>query len=168
MMASRVVSLLSKRAISTSVCMRGHGVAKVEEYSLPSYFDRRESPLPDVRFLKHLTPEQQSLKAKEKGSWVALSNDEKVELYRISFNQSFAEMNKGSSEWKSVIGGILFFMGFTGFVVLWQKQFMYGEIPHTFSEDWISRQSQRMLDMRINPVEGFSSKWDYDKKEWKK
>nr|XP_060643849.1 cytochrome c oxidase subunit 4 isoform 1, mitochondrial isoform X1 [Anolis sagrei ordinatus] len=170
MLASRAFSLLGKRAISTSVCLRahGHGVVKTEDFSLPSYVDRRDIPLPDVAYTKTLSSGQKALKEKEKASWSALSLEDKVELYHIKFHESFAEMNRPSSEWKTVVGTILFFIGFTGFIVIWQRLYVFGPIPHTFSDEWKAMQTQRMLDMRVNPIQGFSAKWDYEKKEWKK
>ncbi|OCT82421.1 hypothetical protein XELAEV_18024950mg [Xenopus laevis] len=169
MLSSRVLSLVGKRALSTSVCLQGHaGVATPDTYSLPIYVDRRDVPLPDIAFVDTLSVEQKALKDKEKGAWASLSSKEKLDLYRIKFHESYTEMNQGSSEWKTILGGTLFFIGFTAFVVLWQRKYVYGDVPHTFSEDWVAMQTKRMLDMRINPVQGFSSQWDYDKKEWKK
>lgn len=45
---------------------------------------------------------------------------------------------------------------------------VYGPIPHTFEEEWVAKQTKRMLDMKVSPIQGFSAKWDYDKNEWKK
>ncbi|XP_057237412.1 cytochrome c oxidase subunit 4 isoform 1, mitochondrial [Malurus melanocephalus] len=171
MLASRVFNLVGRRSISTSLCLRAHGhagVVKAEDYTLPAYVDRRDVPLPEVAFVRNLSAQQQALKEKEKASWSALSVDEKVQLYRIKFNETYAEMNKGTNEWKTILGGALFFLGLTGVILIWQKHFMYPPIPHTFSEEWLSAQTKRMLDMRVNPVEGISAQWDFDKNEWKK
>ncbi|XP_004584127.2 cytochrome c oxidase subunit 4 isoform 1, mitochondrial [Ochotona princeps] len=169
MLASRVFGLIGRRAVSTSVCLRAHGsVVKSEDYALPSYVDRRDYPLPDVAHVKQLSAGQKALKEKEKAPWGSLTRDEKVELYRIQFNESFAEMNRGTSEWKTVVGAALFFIGFTALVLIWEKHYVYGPIPHTFDKDWVAMQTKRMLDMKVGPIHGFSAKWDYDKNEWKK
>eukprot|EP00062_Callorhinchus_milii_P005123 gi/632944276/ref/XP_007887421.1/ PREDICTED: cytochrome c oxidase subunit 4 isoform 1, mitochondrial isoform X2 [Callorhinchus milii] len=169
MLASRALGFVTKRALSTSVCLQGHaGVAKLDDYSLPKYLDRKDDPLPEIDYVKNLDANQKSLKEKEKGSWATLSHEEKVDLYNIRFHLTFAEMNKSSSEWKTVVGGILTMMGLTGLVVWWQRIFVYGEVPHTFSDEWIAKQTKRMLDMRVNPITGFASHWDYEKNEWKK
>ncbi|XP_040185342.1 cytochrome c oxidase subunit 4 isoform 1, mitochondrial [Rana temporaria] len=168
MLSSQVLRFVGKRSLSTSVCLQGHGSVATPAYTLPTYQDHRTIPLPEINYVAELTPEQNSLKEKEKGAWRSLSASEKVDLYRIKFNNTYADMNKGSSEWKSVVGGTLFCIGFAAFIFMWQREYVFGEIPHTLSEEWIAMQTKRMLDMRVNPIEGFSAKWDYDKNEWKK
>uniref|UniRef100_A0A096N1V5 Cytochrome c oxidase subunit 4 n=2 Tax=Papio anubis TaxID=9555 RepID=A0A096N1V5_PAPAN len=169
MLATRVFSLVGKRAISTSVCVRAHeSVVKSEDFTLPAYVDRRDYPLPDVAHVKHLSASQKALKEKEKASWSSLSMDEKVELYRIKFKESFAEMNRRSNEWKTVVGTAMFFFGITALIIMWEKRYVYGPLPQTFDKEWVAMQTKRMLDMKVNPIQGLASKWDYEKNEWKK
>ncbi|XP_044126055.1 cytochrome c oxidase subunit 4 isoform 1, mitochondrial [Bufo gargarizans] len=168
MLSSRVLGLVGRRALSTSASLQGHATIAVPEYTLPKYHDYRSFPLPDIPYQENLTPDLKALKEKEKGAWASLSAQEKVQLYRIKFDLTYADMNRGSSEWKTVIGGTLICIGLTAIILTWQRKYVFGEIPHTLSDDWIAMQTKRMLDMRINPIEGFSSKWDYEKGEWKK
>ncbi|MCI4387454.1 hypothetical protein PGIGA_G00074160 [Pangasianodon gigas] len=170
--AGRLGTLLSRRAVAalstTSTRMASHGhVSQQADMSLPMYWDRRDSPLPDRPYNNSLTATEESLKQKEKGPWNNLSKEEKIALYRIMFKDTYAEMKKPSSEWKTVLGGIFFFIGFTGLVVLWQRIYVYPHPPRTFDEEWEAKQVKRMLDMRVNPVQGFSAKWDYEKGQWK-
>ncbi|XP_064154210.1 cytochrome c oxidase subunit 4 isoform 2, mitochondrial isoform X2 [Anguilla rostrata] len=169
----RLGSLLTKRmmtvATSTSARMSSHGheVSEQTDMSLPMYWDRTDRPLPDKPYQDTLSASEKSLKQKEKGPWNQLSNEEKLALYKLKFNQTYAEMTKPSSEWKTVIGAICVFLGLTGLVIIWQRHFVFPQRPRSFEEDWQAKQVQRMLDMRMNPVEGFSAKWDYEKKQWK-
>lgn len=48
-------------------------------------------------------------------------------------------------------------------VLIWEKHCVYGPVPHTFEEEWVAKQAQRMLGMKVSPMQGFSAKWDYDK-----
>ncbi|XP_032622265.1 cytochrome c oxidase subunit 4 isoform 2, mitochondrial [Chelonoidis abingdonii] len=170
--ALRVGTLARRGVLGAASIRAAHGhsgqVATQEDMSVPQYYDKRSSPLPHVPYHKDLSAEQKALKEKEKGSWKQLSNEEKVALYRLKFNQTFAEMNRPSSEWKTVLGGVFVFFGFTGLIVWWQRVYVFPPKPHTLTDEWKAQQVKRMLDMRMNPIQGFSAKWDYDKNEWKK
>ncbi|XP_076840460.1 cytochrome c oxidase subunit 4 isoform 2, mitochondrial [Brachyhypopomus gauderio] len=165
--------LLSGRAVmalnasSARMASHGHEVSEQTDMSLPMYCDRLDTPLPDKPYQDALSAADKSLKQKEKGPWNNLSKEEKIALYRIMFKESYAEMKKPSHEWKTVMSGILFFVGMTGLVILWQRYYVYPPRPRTFDEEWEAKQVKRMLDMRMNPVEGFSAKWDYEKGQWK-
>ncbi|XP_063815172.1 cytochrome c oxidase subunit 4 isoform 2, mitochondrial isoform X4 [Pseudophryne corroboree] len=89
-------------------------------------------------------------------------------VYHMKFNQTYADMNKPTKEWKTVFGAVFFFFGLTGLIVWWQKLHVFPPLPHTLQDDWKAMQVRRMLDMRVGPIEGFSSKWDYEKNDWKK
>uniref|UniRef100_A0A8C7ITB4 Cytochrome c oxidase subunit 4 n=3 Tax=Salmoninae TaxID=504568 RepID=A0A8C7ITB4_ONCKI len=170
----RVGCLLSKQAVvaltSSGARMSSHGHHEVSDsvdMSQPMYWDRLDTPLPDRPWKDVLDSTDKSLKQKEKGPWTALSKEEKIALYRLKFNHTYPEMKRPSHEWKTVIGGMFIFFGITGLVVFWQGHYVYPPQPHTFGEEWQAKQIQRMLDMRINPIEGFSAQWDYKNKQWK-
>lgn len=50
----------------------------VIDRSQPQYSNRLDTPLPDVPFVRSLSPEQRKLKEKEKGPWTSLSMEEKL------------------------------------------------------------------------------------------
>ncbi|XP_048204928.1 cytochrome c oxidase subunit 4 isoform 2, mitochondrial isoform X2 [Perognathus longimembris pacificus] len=143
-----------------------HSPGKITPYV--GYYAQRSYPMPDEPFCKELSAEQRALKEKEKDSWTLLSPEEKVALYRLQFHQTFAEMNRRTNEWKTVMGSVFFFCGLTALAIWWQRVYVFPEKPITLQEEWKAQQLQRILDMKGNPVQGLASRWDYDRKEWKK
>ena len=133
----------------------------------PSYADRSDFPMPAIRW-KEPTPDIIALREKEKGDWRKLTIEEKKALYRASFRQTFAEFKAPTGEWKSIVGWALFFASFSLWMFYFMKLFVYDPLPDTFSEEKKRAQLRRMLDLRVNPIEGISSKWDYEKDDWKK
>ncbi|XP_077913190.1 cytochrome c oxidase subunit 4 isoform 2, mitochondrial isoform X2 [Halichoerus grypus] len=89
-------------------------------------------------------------------------------VYRLQFHETFAEMNRRSNEWKTVMGCVFFFFGFTALLIWWQRVYVFPKKPITLTDEWKAQQLQRILDMKGNPVQGLASRWDYEKKEWKK
>nr|ACB70315.1 cytochrome c oxidase polypeptide IV [Ornithodoros coriaceus] len=130
------------------------------------YYDRPDFPMPAIRY-KEPTAEIEKLREKEKGDWKNLSLEEKKALYRFSFCQTYAEMNAPRGEWKPIVAGVLLCMSFTIWVYVFLKKCVYGPVPHTLSMESKKAQLQRMIDLRVNPIDGVASKRDYENNRWK-
>uniref|UniRef100_A0A803JHI7 Cytochrome c oxidase subunit 4 n=1 Tax=Xenopus tropicalis TaxID=8364 RepID=A0A803JHI7_XENTR len=111
------------------------------------YYDHRVFPLPDIPYQTDLSSQQGALKDKERGPWKQLSQEDKISLYRIKFNKTYAEMNRPSNEWKTVFGTIFIFFGLTGLIVWWQRVYVYPPQPHTLADEWKAMQARRMVGM---------------------
>ena len=174
MLALRAFRHLGRRAISTSACLGDHAHVAIwkDKFHIPRNEDTPLFPVPpfpppmDIEL--PLTPEQQALKEKEKGPWSALTAEEKIALYNMKFPHTLAELYADTAEWKTVWGIVFYVIGISGFFVIWLRLYILPPYPHTMSDDWKAMQTKKMLDMRVNPVQGMSSKWDYEKNEWKK
>lgn len=173
MLALRGFSHLGRRFISSSVCLRAHGhdLAKTMMY-IPRNEDTPLFPVlpftPPSDIELPLTPEQQALKEKEKGPWSALTAEEKIALYNMKFPHTLAELYAYVPEWKTAWGIALLLLSFSGLFMIWAKMYVLPPYPHTMSDEWKAMQTKKMLDMKVNPIQGMSSKWDYEKNEWKK
>ena len=45
---------------------------------------------------------------------------------------------------------------------------MYAPLPYTLTdEEFQKAQIKRMIDMRVNPIDGFASRYDYENNKWK-
>merc|ERR1719244_1622262 len=117
------------------------------------------SPFPAIRF-KEDVGEIAALREKEKGDWKKLTKEEKKALYRASFCQTLAEVEAPTGEWKSTLG-------MWGYI--WMMKYVYNELPDTItSEEKQKAQIDRMIAIRVNPVEGLTANYDYEKGQWKK
>merc|ERR1719347_2333261 len=132
-----------------------------------NYFDSVMSPFPAIRF-KEDVGEIAALRAKEKGDWKKLTLEEKKVLYRASFCQTLTEVEAPTGEWKSICGTVLMVitMGMWGF--MWMRAFVYSDLPESITNEEMQKaQIERMIAMRVNPIEGFTSNYDYEKGKWK-
>jgi len=131
-----------------------------------SYLDRMDYPFPAIRFRAE-DSNYAKLREKEKGDWKKLTIEDKKQLYRFSFCRTYAEMGAPTGEWKSILAGTLTIVSFAVWFYLGVKTFVYGPLPVSTSEEAKRKQLEMMIAYRMNPVEGVSSKWDYEKNQWK-
>ncbi|KAI1285300.1 Mitochondrial cytochrome c oxidase subunit [Halotydeus destructor] len=131
-----------------------------------SYADRMDFPCPAIRF-KEVKGELAQLREKEKGDWKKLTDAEKKQLYRTSFCRTFAECQAPSGEWKSVLGSTLILTSIALWLFILMKKFVYQPLDESFSPEWKQKQLEYMIALRIDPIDGVSSKWDYENNRWK-
>jgi len=132
----------------------------------PVYMDRAEFPAPAIRF-KENTKEVLALRQKEKGDWKAMSLEDKRNLYRSSFRETYAEMHAPTGEWKSIVGIIFFGFAATGWVAMYIKKIVLGPVPHTITVEWQEKQLERLVRQRQGAIDGAASHWDYENNRWK-
>jgi len=133
-----------------------------------TYIDSVMAPFPAIRF-KEDAGEIAALREKEKGDWKKLTTEEKKTLYRASFCQTLTEVEAPTGEWKSILGLTLIGISIGIWGYLWMKAFVYNDMPDTIlNEDKQKAQIDRMIALRVNPIEGLTSNYDYEKGQWKK
>ncbi|KAB0805106.1 hypothetical protein PPYR_02076 [Photinus pyralis] len=135
----------------------------------PVYFDRPDFPFPSIRYTAP-SSDFLALREKERGDWRLLTLCEKKELYRSNFCQTFTEFMQPRSSWMLVIGGVCLVVSAGLWASVLMHKFVYSQtpLPSSFCESSRKAQLRRMLEMHVNPITGLSTKWDYEKKKWKK
>ncbi|CAI9715883.1 cytochrome c oxidase subunit 4 isoform 1, mitochondrial-like [Octopus vulgaris] len=131
-----------------------------------SYFDIPEIPFPAIRF-KESTGENLALLDKQAADWKTLTLQEKKDLYRISFCQTYAEMHAPTGDWKRIISFFLMSCSLTGWIIIWMKLYVYPPVPHSLTQEWQDAMLEKMIAQRVNPIEGVSSQYDYENERWK-
>lgn len=190
LIARRQLVKLVQRSLSTTPCWKGGYGAGVpgggERQDLPikvdigkrevvgfgmngeeNYIDSLHAPFPAIRF-KEETADIVKIKQKEAGDWKKLTLEEKKALYRHSFCQTLTELNEPSGEWKKIGGIVLFFISLGLWGIIWLKMFVYDMPVKTIAdEELVKAQIKRMIDMRVNPIQGMASRYDYENNKWK-
>jgi len=161
-------------SIGTVGCNEYHGRSKIGKREVVgfglngsfAYFDAPDIPMPAIRFREPNT-EMNALREKEKGNWKELTLDEKKKLYRYSFCRTYAEMEAPTGEWKSITAGVLAIVTSAFWFYVLLKKYVYGPMPESTSLEWRKKQRDWMILWKVNPIEGISSKYDYENNKWK-
>lgn len=134
---------------------------------LEDYFDRVDYPCPPIRF-KEPTAEYLALREKEKKDWRSLTLAEKKSLYRMSFCQTFKEMEAPNCEGRRIFGNVLMLLCVPILTFVIMKKTVFPPLPSTMSDDGKKAMVRWYIDARTDPLDGgISSKWDYEKNQWK-
>ncbi|XP_045192362.2 cytochrome c oxidase subunit 4 isoform 1, mitochondrial-like isoform X2 [Mercenaria mercenaria] len=130
------------------------------------YHDTADHPMPSVRWAAN-TPEVLALREKELNDWNTLTLEEKKQLYRNTYRQTFAEFKAPTGDWKR-IASIVFYTLAASVVLFLYNVTSYGTKPVTYDQDYQQGMIATMLMSNVAPYSGISSKYDFEKNEWKK
>jgi len=133
-----------------------------------AYSDRLDYWYPTIRFRKEddvIAP----IRTKEKGDWKKLTLEEKKLLYRYSYKATLAEFLAPTGYWKPTVAWSFAIMSLVlcYFVLLHQTVYK-GLNPPTMANEYKEAMLERQIDLHSEPITGPASKWDYEKKQWKK
>ncbi|CAB3244901.1 unnamed protein product [Arctia plantaginis] len=131
-----------------------------------NYKDDPLFPFPAVRF-KENTRDVCALREKEKGDWRMLCCEEKKALYRASFCQTYSEFQHPTGQWKIIAGIGIGMTSFTFWIMMLNHYYVFEPLPASCSKTSQKAQLRRMLELRVAPIDGLSSHWDYDNDRWK-
>jgi len=169
------VHFLKNKTVLVCVTNNYYGRAKIGDREVVgfgingeyTYNDRMDFPCPAIRF-KEIKGDLVALREKEKGDWKKLTIDEKKKLYRTSFCRTFAELQAPTGEWKSIMGCTLVFVTLAFWMMILLKKFVYPPLPdYVTSPEWKQKQLMHMVALRVDPIDGVGSKWDYENNRWK-
>ncbi|KAH8420593.1 hypothetical protein KR009_011792 [Drosophila setifemur] len=162
-------SSMGRRYASGDMLRLMSGDREVVGYGIngrPIYFDSPDCPFPAIRY-REITPEVCSVREKELGDWKKLGLDDKKMLYRHSFCQTYAEFQHFTPDWKLVVGIGLWCLAIGCLGTIITKAKVYPDPPETFDDVHRSAQLRRIIQLQINPITGISSKWCYERNQWK-
>ena len=78
------------------------------------------------------------------------------------------EVEAPTGEWKSIVGVVLVCVSMGVWGYLWMKNVVYGPLPDTITnEEKQKAQIDRQIALRMQPIEGLASKYDYEQGKWK-
>jgi len=133
-----------------------------------NYIDREDKPYPAIRWKEPHAPGVPELRQKELGDWKLMTLEEKKELYRASFCQTLVEyMSNDKGRWKKVLGIVFIGLGVSLWFWFWNQLYCKGNLPNSLDREGMLLRLKYEIASRFNPIQGISSKWDYEKDQWK-
>ncbi|XP_045462281.1 cytochrome c oxidase subunit 4 isoform 2, mitochondrial-like [Harmonia axyridis] len=134
----------------------------------PNYGDSHMFPFPSIRY-KEPTQEILALREREKGNWKLLSKEDKKDLYRASFCQTFSEFKTPRpGAWCEIYGWMFIFFSISLWVSIGVEKYVNPEMPKSFLPSRKRAQMRRQILLQVEPITGLSSNWNYEKMTWKK